>query len=99
MVLNIINLHHIAMDHDGEIHIEPANYSHKGTVTRKMFPFDDVVKVGFKCITDIHVLHIITLKANGVAWFRRVIEQTCDDILENIATCTSNCAPIFPSMY
>ena len=74
----------------------PVNYPHKRTVTRKIIPFDDVTMMGFKCITDIHVLHILSFKDNiVVAWFRCAIEQTFDDILENIATCTSNCASIF----
>ena len=34
------------------IHRGPVNSPHKGPVTRKMFPFDDVIMLGLMCICD-----------------------------------------------
>ena len=40
-----------------EIHRWPVNSPHKGPVTRKMFPFDDVIMSSLLVATDIYICH------------------------------------------
>ena len=48
------------------IHRWPLNSPHKGPVTRKMFPFDDVIIM--HAPTRYHSIHIFTLTALDIYW-------------------------------
>ena len=53
-----------------EIHRWPVNSPHKGPVTRKMFPFDDVI-MGSLCFSSRHTVqgHIVTKMTNWKTCF------------------------------
>ena len=65
------------------IHRSPVNSPHKGPVTRKMFPFDDVIMSKFDhIITSHHIITSITSTESvqlyvhsswngGICWFRK----------------------------
>ena len=54
------------------IHRWPVNSPHKGTIMRKMFPFDDVIPVHFldrKCLySDIHFTEVCSQWSNRIWW-------------------------------
>ena len=72
------------------IHRWPVNYPHKGPVTRKMFPFDDVIMCMFTFVTfDVYtsasfaqgpfLLHGLTLNP---AWIRNYVQsKVLDEII------------------
>ena len=47
------------------IHRGPVNSPHKWPVTRKMFPFDDVIKSGPRCL---RLLSVVSLKKFSNGW-------------------------------
>ena len=51
-----------------EIHRWPVNSPHKGSVTRKMFPFDDIImfkiQLGYILALDIFYMHVVSAVPN-----------------------------------
>ena len=86
------------------IHRWPVNSPHKGPVTRKMFPFDDVIMACQTLIADTLALYVarpsgatVIIILDGSLLSTRIISCTCaSSVMRNACKCTFYF--IFPKM-
>ena len=64
------------------IHRWPVNSPHKGPVTLKMFPFDDVIMVFSCCVAAANFTHILWGSLNWHKWMTRLPQ--CQTTVKNV---------------